>query len=588
MPLQKVKIMNKRYTFLVLCTVLLSITSLGAANSHHLSNVYLNASGRMAITQFLDNVLRQIESKKLLDALPSALEKATGQKTKDLIHGTDVAVDAPLDDKAFYELFTKIVPPLKPSFFFYHQLKALYSQKKEIARQIKKILGAQQTFTNCVEIGNPATYLQAVSSDITLLGTIYAIAEQKSATDVVQAFKLRATQKPVFYNQFVPLADYAPISQTIPDQSVELVVCTIGLHHVPVEKLDAFIASISRILKPGGIFILRDHDCTSPELYSLVYAAHSIYNAVATSESIESECNEYRNFQPLSYWIDATQKHNLEVGTQRILQAGDPTLNTLIAFTKQATSSDECVTQASTKLKQSDPSYTRPEEKSHLGANEWLNVDVAQEYGEFINHTPFYQFPYMKAIATYWKTFRNSWRTAAQKHGNFKILTSDHTFMNLFIGVTMTVEFACKSLISIPVRLLFNGEEPNTLQAIIYDPYHELPSTITTLQEYQNRNIKVVALPRYKDFVKTIRALATTNIVIKEIAGNTSIAMKVRTLYNEPEVAHLTGCKREYSWNSVTNSSEFITMLTVNLENISEVIKALEAQKAEVIYIHDF
>ena len=570
--------MNKNYTFIVLCPILLAFTSLTASTTYHLSNVYLTESGRFAITQFLDNVLRQIDSKKLLNALPKALDK----------YKTSNNNPEKLDDKAFYRLFKEIVPSLKPSFFFYHQLKALRLQKKEIARQIKTILGNKRSFTNCVEIGNPATYLQAISSDITLNGTIYAVAEQKNATDVVQAFKFRATQKPVFYNQFVPLADYAPISTTIPDQSVELVVCTIGLHHVPVEKLDAFISSISRILKPGGMFILRDHDCTSPELYSLVYAAHSIYNAVATNESVESECNEYRNFQPLSYWIDATQKHGLHVGSERILQDGDSTLNTLISFTKQATSTDEYVKQASTEVKQSDSSYIRPEEKSHLGANEWFNVDVAQEYGEFINHTPFYEFPYMKAIATYWKTFKNSWHAAAKKHGNLKILTSDHTFMNLFIGVTMTVEFACKSLISIPVRLLFNGEEPNTLKAIVYDPHHELPNSIATLHEYPQGNIKVVVLPRYKNFVKIIKELAHTNIVIKEIAGNSCVAMKVRTLGQEPDVAHLTGCTREYSWNLVTNSSAYITMLTVNLENISTVIKALEAQNAEVIYIHDF
>jgi hypothetical protein len=35
---------------------------------------------------------------------------------------------------------------------------------------------------------------------------------------------------------------------------------------------------------------------------------------------------------------------------------------------------------------------------------EWLIVRVVEGYGEFMNHTPWYRFPYMSVIAMYWST----------------------------------------------------------------------------------------------------------------------------------------------------------------------------------------
>ena len=54
----------------------------------------------------------------------------------------------------------------------------------------------------------------------------------------------------------LPLGNYDPIAPaSIPDASADLVTCYIGLHHAEPRTLAPFIASLARVLRPGGHFI---------------------------------------------------------------------------------------------------------------------------------------------------------------------------------------------------------------------------------------------------------------------------------------------------------------------------------------------
>lgn len=43
----------------------------------------------------------------------------------------------------------------------------------------------------------------------------------------------------------------------LPPGSVDLVTVMMGLHHLPQERLGAFLADVRRVLAPGGLFIIR-------------------------------------------------------------------------------------------------------------------------------------------------------------------------------------------------------------------------------------------------------------------------------------------------------------------------------------------
>ena len=238
---------------------------------------------------------------------------------------------------------------------------------------------------------------------------------------------------------------------TIPTASVDLVCMYIGLHHAPKEKLDPFIASIKRILRPGGTFILMDHDANTKELQNLVDVVHSIFN-VATGVEPEINNQEIRDFHSLQYWINLLQSHGMvHYKHEPLIRKGDSTLNSLIRFNKpQTDSTPKTIAEALTL----DPAYNRPQIQTYLTAPEWQNVRAAQRYAAFVENEPACRYPYFREIGGFWKVYGQSWR-AAQKQNSFSdVALSEYNLMNLFVGTTMTLEYGTKGLIAAPFALV--------------------------------------------------------------------------------------------------------------------------------------
>jgi hypothetical protein len=53
-----------------------------------------------------------------------------------------------------------------------------------------------------------------------------------------------------------------------------------GLHHLRPEQLPLFLHAVSRVLRPGGLFIVREHDMADAALRPVLDCAHMVFNAV--------------------------------------------------------------------------------------------------------------------------------------------------------------------------------------------------------------------------------------------------------------------------------------------------------------------
>jgi hypothetical protein len=89
--------------------------------------------------------------------------------------------------------------------------------------------------------------------------------------------------------------------------------------------------SIRRILRPGGIFVLRDHDVTTPEMETFVSLAHTVFNA-GLGVPWETNRRELRHFAPVAEWRRRLESAGFRDTGQRLLQAHDPSDNVLMAF----------------------------------------------------------------------------------------------------------------------------------------------------------------------------------------------------------------------------------------------------------------
>ena len=245
-----------------------------------------------------------------------------------LIKNTSAALD---NDEAIYRRLQRELPKIKPFLAaLTHALPALFKQKKEMASQTLRLLGAKKRVEGYVEIGSTGRYVSELRKHVDVAGRITLVndcAPTNSPVDIAERGGLWKI------GGFVPLNDYDPLPASMPDASVELVTCYIGLHHCSLDKLDSFVASIVRVLKPGGMFILRDHDVTTPAMHTFVSLVHTVFNAGLNCDW-EVNQRELRHFRPIAHWVAYLGDQGLQDTGQRELQAHDPSDNVLLAFTK--------------------------------------------------------------------------------------------------------------------------------------------------------------------------------------------------------------------------------------------------------------
>lgn len=234
------------------------------------------------------------------------------------------------DDEAIYRRLQRELPKIKPFLADLRlALPSLFKQKREMADQTLRLLGSTRRINGYTEIGSTGRYISALRKRITVTGPLFLVNEFDATNSPVDIAERGGLAK---IGTFV-LLDYGPLSAEIPEASMDLVTCYIGLHHCPLDKLDAFVRSIVRVLRPGGTFILRDHDVTTPEMFTFVSLVHTVFNA-GLHETWETNQRELRFFRPIADWVTYLGARGLVDCGQRELQAHDPSDNVLLAFTK--------------------------------------------------------------------------------------------------------------------------------------------------------------------------------------------------------------------------------------------------------------
>lgn len=235
------------------------------------------------------------------------------------------------NDQTIYEALQKEVDSIKVLLNdVRYALPALIKQKKEMASETMQLLQSNRAINGFVEIGSTGRYASELKRRISI-NSLYFIHDTPPTfkpDDIVERGSLRP------YGKFIAMNNYDEITEDkIPSSSVDLVINYIGLHHCPPEKLNKFIHSIYRIIKPGGIFILRDHNVQTPQMHTFVSLVHTVFNS-ALGISWEMNQKELRYFNTLDHWISLLEQIGFKQEGAKLLQPHDPSLNTLVRFNK--------------------------------------------------------------------------------------------------------------------------------------------------------------------------------------------------------------------------------------------------------------
>ena len=91
-------------------------------------------------------------------------------------------------------------------------------------------------------------------------GDVWIVHDVNATSADTDAVLERGSIDPI--GKYVPIdyADPATPKWPIPDQSADLVTINQGLHHLPQDQIIDFLREVYRIMRPGALFIIREHD----------------------------------------------------------------------------------------------------------------------------------------------------------------------------------------------------------------------------------------------------------------------------------------------------------------------------------------
>ena len=248
----------------------------------------------------------------------------------DLIRkGTDAYAS---DDEVYHKLQTQLddITPLLADLTY--ALPALSKQKALLAAQSAELCSTDARYEGYLEVGSNGRYLDSLEERFKIVGDRFIVSERPPSYSIIDILDRGQLFKP---GEFLALNDYrTDFAATIPPGSIELANVFIGFHHCPIPLREPFVGAIRDCLKPGGRLIVRDHDVHDEKMWKMVALAHDVFN-MGTRESWEYNERELRHFYSLDTLDSMLGEAGFESDGRRLFQAGDPTLNALMAYRKR-------------------------------------------------------------------------------------------------------------------------------------------------------------------------------------------------------------------------------------------------------------
>jgi len=447
------------------------------------------------------------------------------------------------------------------------------------------LLRAKLTYplNNYLSIGDSGKYINIIKETLNIDGNIYII------NDTYNYFEHINSPFSIIKNKFIQY-DYDQMPKFEINDNVDLVTCLIGLHHFKEEKLNQFLKNIYDVVKPNGIFIIREHN-GNPDIIPLLNCAHNVFNAV-TGETLETEENELRNFKPINEWIQIVESVGFKNMNIHTIQKNDPTENYFILFTKP---DNDNFPKALKNISHNNPNfnynYKRPLCQTYLTMPEWFSVDIIKEYGDFMEHTPWYDYPYGQIIIKYWKLFFYGIYTSISKCGVSQTFGSwSYIFMNIIIGIMVTIMFIQLGLLSIIPSFFYhlpgNNEIEKIQMMIVNDNNVNLKDIDNTIKIIHTENkYSIIETMRYKKFLDIVLKLINNKIDIVEIAGQTEIQARVTgndTL--KDKLLKMDDIDILYEYKMFDESNEKDVMLNIKVNKICELV----ANNINIKHIYDY
>lgn len=353
----------------------------------------------------------------------------------------------------------------------FNELKSLTCLKNDLIEQLIQHLSqdSNKSINGILEIGYPGRFIKSIQKIYDVKGPIDTLYTPNSSklNDIIESETLLG------YKRYI--LDYSQEIDPNITSKYELITCFVGLHHF--KDPEKFVKLISESLKYGGKFILIDHDVTDDKSLKMANMAHTIFN-ITKNVDLNDEKNEIRNFKSIEEWSKLLSKYGLEIQSKKFVRNNDPSLNTMVCFTKKNIDSLE---------------YSK-EFGTFMTTIEWRNVDMALEYSKFLkNGNSINSYPYISQLIQFWKIYYYSFKEA-NKYSSFSFF-SGFNIMNLFILTTTSIELLYKKILTcfLITKTKNNTKFQNYVSNLYLDYANFIPNTPFYFYNFNEKIIPLIS-----------------------------------------------------------------------------------------------
>ncbi|ASQ45836.1 hypothetical protein [Legionella clemsonensis] len=132
--------------------------------------------------------------------------------------------------------------------------------------------------------------------------------------------------------------------------------------------------------------------------------------------------------------------------------------------------------------------YYREQYQSYMTGPEWRNVEMAEEYGKFLQEgQSLFHFPYFRQVYDLWRVIFNSYAAARRYNSRSEIFFSEYMLMDLFIGFFTTLELIPKGILSLFLVPFVNKDNKTQMQQHLADYYKEYAANLETIPFYDHK-----------------------------------------------------------------------------------------------------
>ena len=282
--------------------------------------------------EFLENFFKNIFNIESADKLKSLLAKA-------------VADPRNLSDIDIYQSLAQELAakdgPINQFSKIWSSIMQIRRQRKELSNETATILHRLGYLGTCVSelsglvtIGDTGKLVKNLFESGAVSGNVWVVHDDLGG---LPAMLERGSEEEV--GKFVFIDYKNPTRLDVPDSAADLVTLNQGLHHFPQHCIVPFLQEVYRVLRPGGLFIVREHDA-SGDLIPVLDLAHSIFNVV-TGVSVTLEREEIRAFRPIIEWRRIIESVGLMDTYLYEMEKGDPTLDEMMCYVKGSLAAKE-------------------------------------------------------------------------------------------------------------------------------------------------------------------------------------------------------------------------------------------------------